>query len=432
MKKHSIKNGAARALMVFGLVGALGACDALDNLLSVTNPATIREDQLDDPTLANILVNTVVGDFQAMYADLAYAGAIFTDEAVTGHNFETWMEVDLRQLREDNGTMAGNTYVPLQRTRFSADSISGRLRTLIPEASQDLRLARTLAYAGYTYVLMGEYLCEAPINLSAAFSSSELTGMAVPRFEEAVRVAAAARAAGARAASADSLMHLANVGAARAHLQLGNLARAAEHAALVPANFEFWVAHSDNSGRERNPFHFHTSGSNRNLGVDPSFQGLNDPRLPHTAASTLGHNRLTRLFTPFQPLNFEQWDPTTPAVFHRDTNIRFSSGLEARHIRAEAEGPTAATLEFVNQRRAVANQAPVALEGDALMAELRDQKRRDFYLSGQRLGDLRRYLATGVGNFFPQGQHPNVEWGTYGDDTCFIIPLAERTGNPNL
>jgi len=97
----------------------------------------------------------------------------------------------------------------------------------------------------------------------------------------------------------------------------------------------------------------------------------------------------------------------------------------------EQGGNEAEVLAFVNERRAVGNQDPVDLSGDALKMELRDQRGRDLYLAGYRLGDLRRWLRNGD-DMFPTGQHPNEQWGQYGTATCFPLPLEEYEGNPNL
>ena len=92
-------------------------------------------------------------------------------------------------------------------------------------------------------------------------------------------------------------------------------------------------------------------------------------------------------------------------------SVRVASGLEAQYIVAEAQGPTAATLAFVNARRAAGLQAPVTLAGDALMAELRDQRSRDFYLDNHRLGDLRRYQVL-PGRSLPEGPVPGEHVGS--------------------
>jgi hypothetical protein len=85
----------------------------------------------------------------------------------------------------------------------------------------------------------------------------------------------------------------------------------------------------------------------------------------------------------------------------------------------------------VNERRAYGKEAAL-LPTDTVMVALREEKRRDFFLSGRRLGDLRRYKAQGVGDFFPSGQHPTKEWGLYGSATCYIITQDEVNSNPNV
>jgi hypothetical protein len=123
------------------------------------------------------------------------------------------------------------------------------------------------------------------------------------------------------------------------------------------------------------------------------------------------------------------WIPGTLQIIDITTNIKFATGLEAQYITVEADGPNAAMLSFVNARRAIGGQTPVDLTGAALLNELRVQRARDFFLTGQRLGDLRRYLKAGT-DLFPKGKYP-VFTDFYGDKTCFIVPLSEKAGNPN-
>jgi hypothetical protein len=422
---------AARGTLSVALLGLATGCS---NLLVVDNPAAITDPDLNNPELINILANSVLGDFQRSYDDWVYFSAILTDEAVTGHNFETWKVVDQRILQNDNGTMNAN-YNSIHSARALADTTAGRFRNLLPNPGQDLRMAQVLALGGYSYIFAGEFLCESPLNVSAEiYSSDELTAFALPRLQEALTVAQAAQGAGASATASNQWINLARVGLGRAHLQLGNRAEAAAAVANVPADFVFWMNYSlpGQGGSGTNTFNGATTGANRNLGVDASFRFLNDPRVRHTATSQRGHNNLTDLWTPFQSPAFSGWEPGSTTGFLQDTKIRLASGVEAGYILAEAQGPTAATLAFVNSRRAVGGQDPVDLTGDALMAELRDQRRRDLYFNGHRLGDLRRYKAQGVGDLFPSGPHPNASWGDYQTGECIPVPLTERIGNPNL
>jgi len=93
-------------------------------------------------------------------------------------------------------------------------------------------------------------------------------------------------------------------------------------------------------------------------------------------------------------------------------------------------GGNAQTLAFVNQQRAAHGQGPsTATTAAAVLADLRDQRRREFYLDGHRLGDLRRYKRTYNVDQFPSG--PYYTGGTYGSVECFPIPIAELNANPN-
>ena len=418
------------AIAAFGLALPLGACN---ELLRVENPGAIQDGQLNDPTLGTTLVQSVVSDFQRMYADLAYYSAVLTDEAVTGHNFETIKEMDLRLAKPNNGTLNDDIYTPLQRARFAGDSLTGRLRTIFGDtASSSLGMARALAYGAYSNMLLGEFMCEAPVNpTSAPLGWDDLMHRALERYDEAISIATAFKAGGTSEA-ADSVIYLASVGAARASLNLGDFPGAMSYASGVPADFQFVVPHSTEKDYMENPFYAATTGNNRNLGVDVTFRDLGDTRVRHTPTSRTGHNGLTLLWTPFQSPSFGEWTADTAQGFEKTTSIRFSSGLEARYIVAEAEGATPATVDFINERRKVGDPAATDITlGDDVMAELRDQRRRDFFLDGHRLGDLRRYKKLYSIDHFPSGQHPNAEWGNYGTLECFPLPIEETTSNPN-
>lgn len=456
-------NRVLRRGVVFAAAGLsllLVSCNTVDDLLKAENPAQIREDQLNDETLANVMVNSVVGALQAEYDDpFIWIGSMFTDEQVTGINWEGTARLNLRIVRfdgEGNGMFAA-----LSRVRFMGDSITTRLRTLLPNANSDRRLAVVLAYAGYAYVMMSEALCEATINVGEKiYTPVELAELAVTRFEEAIQVATAA------GASANDVRNLARVGLARAALNAGNKTKAMAAAAEVPLDFTWWVEYRDQI--RSNVMQARVTGANHALGVHPRFlngsfgtQDLiasqTDPRIQHTTRWTLGHNALTRLYKPYQSLPYSGFTGTTvadvgrncevtprpagcPTLYTQDTNIKLASGLEAMHHYYEAAGPAGtgprgSTLDFVNERRSFGKQAAVNLSGEELMSELRDQRARDMYLGGFRLGDLRRWARQGVNDprhTFPTGTHPNPEWGPYGDATCWPIPINEYVGNPNI
>ena len=117
-----------------------------------------------------------------------------------------------------------------------------------------------------------------------------------------------------------------------------------------------------------------------------------------------------------------------------------ADGIEAQHHLYEATGPSAATATFIDARRAVGFQAPLnfAASDPAMMSELREQRARDLFQGGFRLGDLRRWLRQGINDpmhAFPSGQHVNYPapaWLAYGDATCYPLPLEEYEANPNI
>lgn len=435
-------------LAVLALVLTLSSCDRLDDIIRAQNPAQIAEEELNDPTLATVLVNSVLGALSApaMYAGtVTWNSSLLTDEQVTGINDEQTARVNERRVRYDQHTA---NFGNISRYRFLADSVAGRLRNIVPNPAADGRLALILAHSGYGYNFLGEFMCEATINVGAElYTPVQLFEMAIPRFEEAIQIATAA--------NDQTALNLARTGLARAALNAGQKAKAQAAARDVPLNFVVWVEYTQ--GIVTNPFQARVTGANHNLGVHPRFlngewlqQGIvatqTDPRIQHMPNHRTGHNGRSPLYTPYAPLRFSSYTGRTiaagapaPLLFTQSDNIQLASGLEAMHhyyaaAGPDATGPRGTTLEFVNERRAFGNQAPVNLSGEPLMSELREQRARDTYLGGFRLGDLRRYERENINDprhVFPTNPHPVPGW-SYGDATCFPLPLAEYVGNPNI
>jgi hypothetical protein len=418
------RRAARVALAVVAL--AAGGCS---NALDVTNPGVIAEDQLNNAQLVNTLLNTGVYALQTNYSEFVWFSAILTDEALNATNDYRSGELNQRIVEFSQGNIG--PYDELQYTRALSDSVAGRLRVLVANPKSDLRLARALVFAGYGYVYLAEFVCTAPLNNGPLVSDDSLQTIAVSRFNEAIAVATTADT-GSTKLVADSILAFARVGAARASLNLGNKANAISYASLVPANFLVWSDYVNNGNTAlQNTLWSRISGTNKQLGVHPLMQNLKDPRVRHATTATLGHNQLTMLKVPYSPRTFSSYPAVDSTPLQANSKIEIASGLEARYIRAEAEGPTGLTIALVNERRAV-GQEPVLAPGADVMAALREEKRRDFYLGARRLGDLRRYLAQGVGDFFPTGTHPTNGWGLYGSATCYIITQDEVNSNSNV
>jgi starch-binding outer membrane protein, SusD/RagB family len=444
---HFFAGRVTRAAAALAMVALAAGCN---DYLKASNPSAIQAEDLADPAYLNLMVNGVIGGFQGVVDDVNLRAGVFADELFNNHGFFEEREIDKRNIDQGNGTYPLVLYVPMQRSRFLADSVAGRLKTFLGDtASRDLRLARVLAYAGHSYALLAENLCAIPVNGSAPFSPEEITTQyTIPRFNEAIAIATASRAyntSTANQAAADSIINWARVGVARAALYVNDKATARTFALQVPAAFEFRAYYSAQNARENNAFYEATNGSPW-VSLEPSYKRLNDPRVPYETlpravqsigqgnADTVvsGNVRTIGAFVPDAGIMSGAYNGTvTGARWQRETFIKIATGLEAQYIAAEADGPTPATLAFINSRRQVGGQGTYA--GTDIMGELRDQRRRDLFNDGHRLPDMRRYLKYQQLNLFPSGTYPGTTSGeTYNTATCWPLPLAEVAGNPNV
>lgn len=465
MRNHTIARWAG--LLVALVLMPLASCN---EILEVNNPEEIGVDQLSDPQLLNaqvagvraLLAESVAGE----EAGLVQAPNFLTDETVTGLNWEDWARVNQRIVRYFEGP-PDPTWSNLSELIRNGQTALQWLDELSPNPSSDARVALVSALTGYGFVFIGETMCEAvfstPEDLgTTVHSPPEVFPMAIPFFERALTVGAAA--------GADDLVNLARVGLARAYLNLGNFGQVVTYASAVPSGFQWWINYSDERAALNNNLYNEVHGANHTIGVHPNFlQGTfdeqdiidtqTDPRIQHATRWTTGHNGSTHLYKPYQGLRFSGYTGETLAppsaacpgctgategsgddgdvlLYQRDTDVLLADYLEAQHHMHEAMmrqgGNDAAVNAFVNARRTVGNEGPVSLGGDALFAELRRQRSRDFYMGGLRLGDLRRWKRDGVGDFFPTGPHPNPTFAPYGPWTCLPLPLEEYEGNPNL
>ena len=409
-----------------------------NDFLVARNPGAVEETDVNDPAYINLIANGPIFAYQFSHSENTYWNAQLTDELFNRAVFAEEGDIDRRRMYSDMTYINAFMYGPAQRARFLGDDAATRLKLILGDsASRDIRVARSLAYAGHSYIDLGEMMCTTPINLGVPKTLEEMMEEAIIRFDEAITVANAAKAfLQARPvpdpnaiAATDSVRYFALVGAARAALNRDEKPRAIAYATQVPAAFDFRAYYTDNTTGQRNrTYERLTLGSNAFLQNTPFVAMTTDPRIPRIAGTT------GRAFTPLSPPSYSTFNNNVAgANFAPVMSVRIASGLEARYIIAEAEGPTAATNTFVNTRRAAGNQAAVTLTGAALMAELRDQRSRDFYLDNHRLGDLRRYLKYYNVDLFPTGAYPGSTSGQiYETGTCWPLPTNEINGNPNI
>ncbi len=467
MRPMTKRSGIARSARLALAGAALFAVSGCKNLLDVANPNTLDAGKIGNPVYLDLLANGVQGEYDQMLTWTSIYAAKLSDEVTNHHVYYEEQDIDRRDIGDPttNGTYGLAVYAPLHRVRFLADSVAALYKKLEggDTAGRDLRLARVQAVAGYSYVLLGELLCGTPINVSKLYTSDEVLGMAPTRFDDAIKVAKAAKAwatsgtsgmtaaaAAQYAAGADSVLALAQVGAARAYLDLNNKAKALEYAqAVTPAwtsdaspGFQYWSWFLENSSNNRwwQVAAYSAGGGNREVGLDATpFNGLVDPRVPQQKITVMDGTGGTTgtspgVMVPKASQFFNVYNGTVAgAEITKGSALRMASAIEARYIVAEAQGKNTANLAFLNNRRALGGMTAVdaAISDTDYVKALIEQRARDLFLDGHRVGDMRRYKKYYSLDFWPHGQYLTTTF-QYGNQECFPLPLSETQSNPNL
>jgi hypothetical protein len=181
------------------------------------------------------------------------------------------------------------------------------------------------------------------------------------------------------------------------------------------------VDDAQSRGRTGNGVYAISAGTTQIVAAD--YRDLGDPRVPWSDAGRNAQDGRSQLFRQQKYTSF-------------DSDIRVASGLEARYIIAEArlkQGDPGAARELIDERRLAGAQAPFAGASEQMiLAELMDQRARDFWLEARHLGDyLRNPSAT---PHVPPAGAPfyKEEQGGFGPLTCLQVPFIEKANNPSF
>lgn len=406
--------GATLALALLGL-----GQTACGGMLDVTNPNSVQEDDLSNPALAGTLVASALGQYECALSQYVVSAGILSGEYINASgwldiNGWGWRGVELYTITGGCPTNRDATglgaYTPLQQARYMAESAIARIEEY-PAASvprRDEQLGLLSAYAGYAYTLLGEGYCEMAIDQGPLLTPRDVLTAAEARFTRAITAA--------QAASNTNLRHLATLGRARVRLDLGNLAGAATDAETIPTGFVWNAEYATADARRENRV-FNLNRRNPWLSVDPvaygnlTVGGQPDPRVAITNANRNGHDGTTRHW----------WQNKYAAA---NTAIPMASWREAQLILAEAR-PADAVAAINRLRASQSLPAVTAAEGADTRALVIEERRRQLFSEGHRLGDMLRYRLP-----FPQGN--NHKGQAYGPITCMPLPDQERLNNPNI
>jgi hypothetical protein len=411
----------SRTLILAACIAPLAGCD---DFLSVETPNVIDADTIDpsaDPSVLSLSAQQNL----ATAAGLAnlHSGYVVW-EAWNGFPTVQLEDFGLRSVAPDNPLLNNNVWAPLSTALRSADVAVETLR----EGTGDrvkLEEVRSSMVGGFAAVYVAELFCQGVVNGGAPRTTVEMLDSAIVRFTDAITggTALVASTTGTTQATARMIVNASRVGRARARLQAGRKTDAAADADAVDAGFRFDLLYVDNPAarvRLANLF-WRLTLDQAQVVVAAAFR-VNDPRVPFVAP--VGGAKANDGITDF----FQQGKWRSYGA-----PIRLASKIEADYIAAEARG-TAAMLTLIAAQRAANGQPPYTgpVDDSSVLTELMEQRGREFYLEGKRLGDLRRnpnsvlHVPAPGSPYFKPGLNP------VGTMVCMPIPTTESTTNPNF
>ncbi len=427
------------ALTLLGVLFIAGC-----GLLDTTQPDIVQPNQLNSPQGAEARRNGALHDFviardgdgsQFGTEGLLLLSGDMADEFVHSGFIPSTVEFDQRLVATNNGSLE-DIFFRLQKARSGTEAAARALQQYAVQPDSNAGIPEMLSLAGYTYIFFAEDFC------SGVPYSSVQNGVVVPGGTDStvgsLRLAVARfdSALAAPAITVDpDVQYLAQVGKARALLNLGIADSAAIAVQGVPTSFAYLTEHDASPLALANAIFIYgvsgPSGGSISMadsegGVGQPFRTAADPRVPFVDTGHLG---------------LDQTTPQFDILKYPDigTSVVLADGVEARLIEAEAalqanDIPGMSTI--LDGLRSGSGLGLPSLPAPATAAEARDQlfSERAFwmYATGHRLGDLRRLVrqyGLGVNAVFPTGSY--LRGGSYGTRVSFPIPASEDQ-NPNF
>jgi starch-binding outer membrane protein, SusD/RagB family len=404
----------------------LAACTELTTLKQ-ENPGQLDASTLYVPVNAQLLVNGVIADFECAYSRYVVGSAIFTDELTNAFSNSNNFDYDRRTL-PSNGTygtnICGNNQQPpiystLSIARSAGDTVAGHLETWtdaeVPNRSK--LLGQAYAYTGYSILLLGEGMCSAAINVGPELTPAQLFAEAKIRFDKAIAAATTANDA--------VTLNFATLGRARTQLDLGNKAAAGVDAAKIAPGFVVNIS-TDAGNVRRNNFAFLALNQSSWASIDPSFRGLTINGAPDPRVAVTNANRNGTVGVPIWTADkYPSLAATMPVARYAEAQLIVA---ESKLAANDIPGAVAAINAVRATRAGVPAYDATGQTAAQVLAQIIEDRRRELFLEGHRLGDLRRYNLP----ILPAAGTPFLSGGTYGTQTCFPLPDVERINNPNI
>jgi hypothetical protein len=421
------------------LLCVTAACDT-----AVTNPGPVQDEFLADRNAATAMVNGAGRALSSGMNWIGYTGAAVAREihpAGSTGSFGISARWQNGELNADDGGLDTH-WEQAQQARWLAEETLRRLETAGPPPVGSLQtpvqyanlLKLAYVYAGFANRLLGENMCEAVIDGSAALPGATFFQRAESLFTKALAVT------GGTATTMTTLSDAAYGGRAAVRVHLGEWNEAVSDAGQVDIAFVYDMPYFNiGSDAQRNRI-FYASGNSRESGSAyrahtqwntwyyDYWVATADPRVLITVTSLQGDAAIECCGkVPFWP----EAKYTSSAA-----PIRLTSGREMRLIEAEAKLRTSdvtGAMTSINEVRGDAGTTTLtATDLTDAWRLLKRERAIELWLEGRRLGDLRRWKADNTPGALDPLESVGAASHLSQQDLCFPISRSERETNPNL
>jgi len=399
---------AGRIASVFLTALAASGCS---DLLDVTNPGPIEDDDLNAPGAMPALVTGMAGDLAVALSITTIWGSVWSDDLL--HSGTLGAPTVFAQGDID-ATQVNPWWNDAHTARWVAEDGIRRMQEVLGDGFTTSALApRAYLIAGFANRILGESVCQAVIDGGAPTPFTDHFIRAEGQFTEALGLAGAQGEA--------ELVTVAHAGRAQVRAALGDWEGAAADAALVPSDFRHDAVYSTNTERETNgwPEDTLTRGEYTVWGT-PWYEIPDDPRIPWEEVLT-GTGALATAANGSTP-----WVRQQKHLTDAD-EIALAKGTEMLLIRAEAAlraGDPGTAMDLMNDVRTSHGLGTLsAADEAAAWPILQAERGKTLWLEGRRFWDLRRWYDE---------EGPAHHGFLEGRDRCVPISDSERLSNPNV
>jgi len=405
-------------------------------MFDVSDPTLVRDSDIANAGGANARRLGVAATLNSAVSQIMSDVAQITDEWMwdypAGQSFDYLDKRDSEGF-EANFSTSDEHLGALDRVYYMSSLAIPAVRAYTPDSLRGDFLAQLYAIRGYAVLQIAEDMCPGfPLNDVGADSRPLFSGPLTT--DSAVALASALfDSAIVYAHDSTRFLTLARVAKGRALLYQGKYAEAESVVASVATSDVYQTDGDDYNilydvmrPRRWRVGSAHEAVGERKGGNGMPFASAQDPRISLIVGGPSATDTTDTLYrTTKYP------DPNTPIIL--------AGGIEARLIEAEAAlhepNPTKA-FAILDTLRATIGLDPLTVPTttDAQVDTLYKERAFWLYLTGRRLGDLRRLIKNygrGPESVFPTGAYPSG--GTYGSATAipFILAVQQRS-NPNM